>query len=745
MYRSLQLALLALVLTGCGSDSNRRTPDTEPPQVVAPADITITATSSAGIDSGDTAIQSFLLSATATDNIGVDGEITNDAPAVLPIGTTLVTFNASDAAGNTGSATASIVVTEPPDTEDPVVTPPDSITLPAATDTGSPNTEPAIAAFLQAATATDNRGLVGAVANNAPTEFLIGDNVVVFSASDAAGNVGSASATVTITDATNPVVTAPTAASFVATESNGRPDTDAEIANFLAAATATDNVGISGDIENDAPTLFPFGETVVTFTATDAEGNSSTASSTIRVTLQDTAYLFSASNGSNGYELWRTDGTADGTAMVRDINAAGSSAPNRFIRIEDYFYFVASDGATGRELWRSDGSDAGTTLVKDINPGMDGSNPSWLTRVEDKIYFSASDALLGDELWVSDGTEAGTQLVKDIFIGSSGSSLRGLVEFGGEIYFAANDDVVGVELWKSDGTDAGTVLVADIFPGTRFDHSYPEELTVFGDALLFRANDGQSGTELWRTDGTTSGTTLVADIAAGIPNSFPENLVVIGDVGAERLVFAAQRSIAEGTELWVSDGSASGTTLLLDIKPESQNPGFPSGSNPFDMTVTQDGTLYFLAERENFAGPLLFSSDGTPTGTALVMTSPAYSTAYFLSAIGNQVIFSADSDGNGRGIWLSDGTTTGTLPLLDVDPDDIARPLPRNFVEVQYAVPLGQPTPRLAPTADGSSLLILSTPGNGHELWRTNGTETGTEIVLDIDPGVGNGISPGAG
>ncbi len=61
-------------------------------------------------------------------------------------------------------------------------------------------------------------------------------------------------------------------------------------------------------------------------------------------------------------------------------------------------YFQASDGSSGYELWKSDGTSAGTVLVRDIRPGATGANPSFLTNVNGTLYFQASDGSSGIEL-----------------------------------------------------------------------------------------------------------------------------------------------------------------------------------------------------------------------------------------------------------------------------------------------------------------------------------------------------------
>ena len=77
-------------------------------------------------------------------------------------------------------------------------------------------------------------------------------------------------------------------------------------------------------------------------------------------------------------------------------------------------FFIANDGIRGEELWKSDGTAAGTVLVRDIVSGIGGSLPSNLVNVSGTLYFTAANSVGGRELWKSNGTAAGTVRVKDI-------------------------------------------------------------------------------------------------------------------------------------------------------------------------------------------------------------------------------------------------------------------------------------------------------------------------------------------
>ncbi len=449
------------------------------------------------------------------------------------------------------------------------------------------------------------------------------------------------------------------------------------------------------------------------------------------VAIGRTTY-FSADDGVHGRELWKSNGTAAGTVMVADINpGSGGSEPSHLTNVNGTLFFAAADDTHGFELWKYDGAAVGTVMLADINAGGGDSHPMRLTNVGGTLFFAADDGIDGQELWKSDGTAAGTVPVKDINLGSTPSDPSNLTNVGGTLFFAADNGTDGTELWKSDGTSAGTSLVKDVYPGSyqgyygglRPANSFPSQLTNVNGTLFFAANDGTNGVELWKSDGTADGTTLVKDINPGsytydydysYPNSSqPRYLTSVGGT----LFFAANDG-TNGIELWKSDGTADGTTLVKDINPGSYTydygRSYAYSSEPKYLTSV-GGTLFFAAYNDT-NGVELWKSDGTADGTVMVADinpENLSSIPHNLTNVDGTLFFAADDGTQGVELWKSDGSEEGTIVVADINPGT-----PGSF-------------PQFLTNADGTLFFLADDGTRGTQLWQSDGGSAGTAMVLD--------------
>jgi ELWxxDGT repeat protein len=375
-------------------------------------------------------------------------------------------------------------------------------------------------------------------------------------------------------------------------------------------------------------------------------------------------------------------------------------------------------------------------------------------RLGSVVLFSTGDTVNGERLWKTDGTPEGTTLVVPAAQGSGPLlSSFSFKEFGGYAYFRAADAATGAELWRTDGTAEGTVLFADLLPGTG--SAGPFSFVPAGKHLFFQASNA-----IWVTDGTLKGTRRLEPAIE--PVGIAE-MTAFGNGVVFRARLAGGANL-ENFELWCSDGTSAGTVQLGDL-----NPG-TGGSSP-DGFIESNGVMYFAAYAPE-VGRELFRTDGTPEGTQLVgdviegngSLDPRTPVAF-----GGRVYFGRHSSGS-QSLWVSDGTGAGTQQLWSTGQSNAALGFLTPGPDRLYmaAAPAGgEPHTSDGVTPDVLTVLRDIAPGAfagsnagpfvvvgkrvffgasnatfGRELWVTDGTEAGTELVADIYAGL-VGSAPG--
>jgi ELWxxDGT repeat protein len=380
--------------------------------------------------------------------------------------------------------------------------------------------------------------------------------------------------------------------------------------------------------------------------------------------------LFQASDGTHSIELWISDGTEDGTHMVKDINPGdGASQPQELTYagnlLSGKVFFKADDGTHGYELWVTTGSEASTRMVADINPGEADGMPYAITSLNGKVVFVAGESAYGRELYISDGTEAGTRLLMDINPGTESSNPINLVAIGDQVWFSATDDTHGSELWVTDGTTINTNLIKNINTDAN-GSSMPQDFISFYGKVYFSANDGVHGEQIFVSDGTTAGTKMFKELGNGTDAS-PSGFTIFKN----KLYFTA--TLTDGKKLiYRTDGTEEGTELF-PAKQESE----ATGTSTL-LTVFQN-RLYFNMKTAPY-GEELWSTDGTEAGTYLVhdiYPGSASSTPGSLSfsVMNSLLYFSAHNDENNISqVWITDGTSAGTRMIVpEIAP--VERPL----------------------------------------------------------------------
>ena len=241
-------------------------------------------------------------------------------------------------------------------------------------------------------------------------------------------------------------------------------------------------------------------------------------------------------------------------------------------------------------------------------------------------------------------------------------------------------------------------------------------MVVIDGVAFFRATDDY-GTELWRSDGTASGTYRLRDINPGPASSDPTQLTRVGDA----LFFVADDGDT-GEEIWKTDGTPEGTVLvrrpvLRRGQLPAQLPGALRRGHPLPRQGHGRPGAGALAQRRHGAGERFSCATSCPGPTARSPNS--------WWSRGGQVFFTA-STFQGRELWRSDGTFGGTVARCGT-----------------FARAARRRTSRSSPPSQDKVFFVADDGPSGLELWSSDGTEAGTVLVRDIVAG-GGGAQIGA-
>lgn len=325
-------------------------------------------------------------------------------------------------------------------------------------------------------------------------------------------------------------------------------------------------------------------------------------------------------------ELWKTDRTPSGTERVKVVRppygpgdpvAQPDAALFALTNLDGTLFFSACQQFRSCDLWRSDGTAQGTILIAQYVPNPP-SNDDWnlptIGIFGGQLFFRACEPTSGCELWTSDGTAAGTHLFVDMNPSGSSFGNHEMPEFvslpGGLLFFANGD-----ELWRTDGTAAGTEPLSPGVLGS---------LTPVGDIALFDRRTDQGGLTLWMTDGTLEGTgPAIAASADWRPTTSPDAVASGG-----RIYIAASDAV-HGQELWSFPVPESGSSTCTGQCPDAESSTTTSTtatSSTVATTSTTTTSTTIATISTTSTSTTIATSSTTSTSTTQTSTSLTTST-----------------------------------------------------------------------------------------------------------------------
>jgi len=232
---------------------------------------------------------------------------------------------------------------------------------------------------------------------------------------------------------------------------------------------------------------------------------------------------FAAIDGTNGVELWKSNGTAAGTVMVRNIRSGSAgSYPSSLTNVNGILYFRADDGRNGEELWKSNGTAAGTVMAMDFAPGSRNGSPRHATVVNSLVFVVASSPTIGEELYVLDLTRGTTD--NDAFeLKYSGTSTETKVTVtlstngGPTTTVGTFPATFPLAIKGLGGTDSVRIVGT---PGNDSFNAKASSVSVNGANILLssierRTIAGGAGGDIYRFDADTPLGTFILDEAGG--------------------------------------------------------------------------------------------------------------------------------------------------------------------------------------------------------------------------------------
>lgn len=360
--------------------------------------------------------------------------------------------------------------------------------------------------------------------------------------------------------------------------------------------------------------------------------------------------FFSASDSLHGNELWKTDGTAEGTTMVCDIVRGEKSSNPQDIVCVNHKAFFTINKEKSYQLWVSDGTRSGTTRVR-FKSGKN--NQVFGYEVIDTmlVFFTENHSL-----WTTTGTKRETKFIKT-FDGFPNPLYHPTEQYNeSTMWFTAGWRLSYSQIWKTNGQKEGTLMIKE-FISEDID-TVPSFIFPTKQDEMFMFIPFEKGFGIYKTNGIPGD---VSDVASFTNKSLDDyEYTILNNI----MYFVVYDSL--GGTLWRSDGTEAGTYMVHDARPMDQY-------GPHQLLNT-DQELYFTID--DGSDGKIWKSDGTSEGTQVACDLNKFSGDEYviidrIFRFNNNIAIVALCPSFGKELWIYSSATNDVRMMKDISPGDL--------------------------------------------------------------------------
>ncbi len=374
-------------------------------------------------------------------------------------------------------------------------------------------------------------------------------------------------------------------------------------------------------------------------------------------------FVMNVYNPTFGVEPWISDGTNEGTFMLKDIGPGASNSlfSNDAFSNDTILYFFAFNENNNNviNLWRTDGSSNGTYFIDSLGPNYPNKYYEEATFYKGEFYYFISSQSY-KSLYATDGSQKKPRKIYT-FNDSNYSSRSSIKVFNNQLYFYGYDKDHGAELWTSDGTSAGTKLVFDLNTGPKSSIYNNGQMARCQDKLFFIAQrDIKEGYELFYISTQTGGPWLFNDYTPA--SNVSSNIYLIE--GNDSFFMFNVNNIVRPTT-YVSDGNWNNTRKFHEPKDPDPNDYF------YTYGVHQTKNFTLVSSYTSVTGAELFKSDQQFNNLGLLRDiNPGIGNSINgnitkIFEVGKKAYFLGFNFMLGNDIWVTDGTSDSTILYLE--------------------------------------------------------------------------------